>query len=129
VGRQGHQKFITGIEPMHGNQLTVYTRPDTLSRKVLTSDLNQGHALATADLLGLGSDQIIVGWREPNSEKKVGIKIFVKQGEDWENYWVDDNGMAFEDLQIADLDGDGKKDKIAAGRASHNLKIYWNKNK
>ena len=129
VGRQGHQKFIAGIEPMHGNQLTVYTRPDTLSRKVLTSDLNQGHALATADLLGLGSDQIIVGWREPNSEKKVGIKIFVKQGEDWENYWVDDNGMACEDLQIADLDGDGKKDIIAAGRASHNLKIYWNKNK
>jgi hypothetical protein len=45
-----------------------------------------------------------------------------------EGFWIDDNGIACEDLQLADLDGDGKKDIIAAGRATHNLKIYWNKN-
>ena len=42
--------------------------------------------------------------------------------------WIDENDMACEDLQVADLNGDGKVDIIAAGRNSHNLKIYWNKN-
>lgn len=138
--RVGGHGFVTGIEPMHGNELTVYTPADnnpispvrkvSLSRTVLTSDLNQGHALATSDLLGLGSNQIVVGWREPNKENKVGVKIFIAEdasGARWQDHWIDDNGMACEDLQTADLDGDGREDIIAAGRSTHNLKIYWNK--
>ena len=76
------------------------------------------------------SDQIVVGWREPDAEKKTGIKLFMlqAQGNQWKDFWIDENGIACEDLQLADLDGDGKKDIIAAGRATHNLKIYWNKN-
>jgi len=122
--------FMAGIEPMHGNELTVYGQQSTTSRNVLTSDLNQGHALATSDLIGTGYPQVIVGWREPNSEKKVGIKIYSQESPgNWKAYWIDNNGMACEDLQVADLDGDGRMDIIAAGRSSHNLKIYWNKNK
>lgn len=128
VGKSNNQnRFVSGIEPMHGNELTVYQ--DSEPRRVLMSDLNQGHALATSDLLGLGSDQIVVGWREPDKQKKVGIKMFSIDAETkaWKSYWVDDNGIACEDLQIADLNADGKKDIIAAGRATHNLKVYWNK--
>jgi len=132
VGGAGRgETFIAGIEPMHGNQLTVYT-PNALTRTILTSDLNQGHALATFDLLGLGSNQVVVGWREPDKEKKTGIKLFIppaSPGGTWSDEWIDDNGIACEDLQLADLDGDGKKDIIAAGRSSHNLKIYWNKSR
>ena len=133
--------LIAGIEPMHGNELTVYTAaggkglsgssPGDLVRTVLASDLNQGHALAVTDLLGTGSNQIVTGWREPNKESKVGIKLFFKEtsdASDWNEHWIDDNGMACEDLQVADLNGDGKPDIIAAGRATKNLKIYWNKN-
>ena len=47
---------------------------------------------------------------------------------DWSEVWIDDNGIACEDLHVADLDGDGRKDIIAAGRATHNLKVYWNRN-
>ena len=121
---------VAGIQPMHGNQLTVYSKNSKAPRNVLTTALNQGHALASADLLGTGQDQIVAGWREPDAEKKTGIKLFVlqSQGNQWKDFWIDDNGIACEDLQLADLDGDGKKDIIAAGRATHNLKIYWNKN-
>lgn len=35
--------------------------------------------------------------------------------------------MAFEDLQAADLDGDGKPELIASGRYTKNLKIYRNR--
>ena len=45
----------------------------------------------------------------------------------WQEVWIDKNEMAAEDLKVADLNGDGKKDIIAAGRSTHNLKIYWNK--
>ena len=33
--------------------------------------------------------------------------------------------MATEDLTVADLNEDGKPDIIAVGRATHNVKIYW----
>jgi hypothetical protein len=120
---------IAGIIPMHGNELGLYVN---LASTVLTSDLNQGHALATGDVLASSRDQIIVGWREPNSEKKVGIKIFASEEGGtvpvWKEYWLDENGIACEDLQVVDLNGDGKKEIIASGRSTHNLKIYWNKN-
>ena len=125
---------VVGISPMHGNELAIH---DNVTKTVLTSDLNQGHALAVADFLQPGQDrvvarpQIVAGWREPNKENKVGIKIFMAEEgtfPKWKEFWIDDNGMACEDLQVADLDGDGKKDIIASGRSTHNLKIYWNKN-
>lgn len=121
--------LLAGVQPMHGNSLAVYQSGN--KKATLTSSLNQGHALGIGSLLGTPATQVVVGWREPDKDVKVGIKIFMAtdtEYEAWESHWIDDNGMACEDLQLTDLDGDGKKDIIAAGRASHNLKIYWNKN-
>jgi hypothetical protein len=118
--------FITTIEPMHGNNLVVYAE-NFNNREVLDSSLNEGHALAAADLFGLGHDQVVAGWRRPAKDGKVGIKLYKKMpGSGWEHEWVDENGMACEDLQIHDLNGDGRLDIIAAGRATQNLKVYWN---
>jgi hypothetical protein len=116
-----------GITPMHGNQLILR---EGGRNNIITDDLNQGHALASSDLINSGLGQIIVGWREPNKDNKVGIKIFAYDPSltRWIGNWIDDNTMACEDLQVADLDGDGKKEIIASGRSTHNLKIYWNKN-
>ena len=124
--------FITTVEPLHGNTLAVYEKSDDAekwTRTILTDQLNQGHALATGDLLGLGTDQIVVGWRNPDANEKVGIKIFYREkaGAEWKSYILDDNKMATEDLKIADLNGDGKLDVIAAGRKTQNLVIYWNR--
>ena len=77
-----------------------------------------------------GSDQIVVGWRAMNKPGvKVGIKLFTpldKEGKDWRQTLIDDNTMACEDLTVADLNGDGKLDIVAAGRATKNVKIYFN---
>lgn len=134
AGRLGDgRRFLATIEPMHGHSLTLYrpTRDGELwSRSVLDETLVDGHALATGDLLGRGHDQIVAGWRAMNRpEARVGIKLFVATdpaGDRWEAHRVDDNTMACEDLVLADLDGDGDLDIAAAGRATRNVKIYWN---
>src|SRR3546814_10802832 len=52
--RVGHDEkgrpWLTGIEPMHGNNLTVYPGMKISQRIVLTEKMNQGHALDAADL-------------------------------------------------------------------------------
>jgi hypothetical protein len=138
--RAGGKKFIAGIQPMHGTQLAIYSQEDkkpvsfterqNFNKNILTADLNQGHALAAADVMGTGKVQVIAGWREPDKDGRVGVKIFIPQddaGTHWQDHWVDNNGMACEDLKVADLNADGKPDIIAAGRATKNLKIYWNR--
>jgi hypothetical protein len=128
----GNQRFLATVEPMHGDAVAVYVLGKNPSRTVLDEQFKEGHGLATADFLGLGRDQVVAGWRNPNAQNKVGVKFYVptdRTGTKWETHWVDENGMATEDLQVADLDGDGKPDIIAAGRATKNLKIYWNKSK
>ncbi len=122
--------FVTAVEPMHGTKLTLYRPDDPTFAHVLADSLNQGHALACADLLGMGQSQIVVGWREPNAQQKVGIRLYIPlddSGQQWKSLPIDDNQMACEDLQIADLNADGKPDIIASGRSTKNVIIYWNR--
>lgn len=129
-GKASNTNFIATIEPMHGTEVVVYFKGDAAGRIVLDNDVKEGHALAAADFLGAGSDQVVAGWRLPNKEGKVGIKLYVKKdshGKQWESHWIDENGMACEDMQVIDLNGDGKTDIVASGRATKNLKIYWNR--
>ena len=114
------------IEPMHGNEVVVYDQTqEPIKRTVLNDKLVEGHALAYADVLGAGSDQVIAGWRGGRG----GVHLWtpVDQARTrWRESVIDDGGMACEDLCLADLDGDGGLDIVASGRATHNLKIYWN---
>jgi hypothetical protein len=114
---------------MHGQQVVAYIDAVAPQRVLLDTDVQEGHALAVADFLGTGSDQVVAGWRVPNKEGKVGIKLYSRKdasGTAWNAAWIDEDGMACEDIQAADLNGDGKPDLVASGRNTHNLKIYWN---
>lgn len=138
LGRAANNgRFVATVEPMHGNSLVLYTPPASASargahwtRRVLDESLIDGHALACGDLLGIGRDQIVVGWRAMNRPgAKVGLKLLTSldaAGQEWRTTLLDDNTMACEDLCLADLNGDGKLDIIAAGRATRNLKVYLN---
>ena len=127
--------LIATIEPMHGDKLVVYEWKsgtsiiDITDRLVLDDNLNGGHAVAGGDFNGDGLPEVVAGWRMPNRDGKVGIKLYSPYGEESKSMWVDENGMATEDLRVGDLDGDGKMDIVAAGRATNNLKIYWNTTK
>jgi hypothetical protein len=131
--------FVVTVEPMHGNSLVQYTRSaedellnaSVLSPHQLTDKLAEGHALACNDILGLGSDQVIVGWRGKlgTNDRNIGVALWTPmdaKGKEWRETVIDADGMACEDLQLADLNGDGKLDIVASGRATKNLKIYLN---
>jgi len=130
------QPFVATIEPMHGTQLAIYTIPSSgtatglWKRTLLDDSLVDGHALGCADFIGIGRDQIVAGWRAMGkADTKVGIRIYTPldaSGKTWRTTLLDDNSMACEDLCLADLNGDGKMDIVASGRATHNLKIYFN---
>src|SRR5438445_7595759 len=131
----GGKRFVVTVEPMHGTQVVVYTAEASnggdgfWKRNVIDETLKEGHALACGDLLGAGFDQVVVGWRGKNNEGKTGVKVFTpldKEGKTWRQSVVDEESMACEDLCLADLNGDGKIDIIASGRATKNVKIYWN---
>ncbi len=135
-----NRHFVATIEPLHGSALVYYAtgyrgngpkQRDALTGRIVLDDkLNAGHAIATGDLFGNGSQQVVAGWRSPNAAKKVGVKLYYPtdaSAKTWSSIVIDDNGMATEDLRLADLNGDGRLDIIAAGRATHNLKVYWNR--
>ena len=133
LGHMGRAPFYAAIEPMHGSNVVTYVPAGAIwKRTVLDSSLVEGHAVQCADFLGRGSDQFAVGWRgklgAPAGSSSTGVKLFIpdKEGKNWTQQMIDDKGMACEDLAVADLNNDGKPDLIAAGRATKNVKIYWN---
>ncbi len=134
------RKFLATIEPWHGDQLVVYTEPSQpgqlWGRHVIDEQLRWGHAVWCADLDGDGGEELIIGVRglgpKEIPEDRRGVRVYKAQderGERWARQLVDEHGVSVEDLQAADLDGDGRTDLVAVGRFTHNVRIYWNEGK
>ena len=121
--------FVT-VESFHGNNLVLYKQKADKSygRQIIFSKMSGGHAVATGDFLNSGYDQIIFGWRNKLRNATYGIQIATLEAStgQWKFQWIDEGGLAAEDIKVADLDNDGDLDFVASGRSSNNLRIYWN---
>lgn len=123
IGRTGGKRRLATVEPWHGNSIVVYTEGSSpWTRSVIESQLDQAHALGWADFDKDGGDELVAGWRG----KPPGLALFRLQPDgSWRKTLIDD-GVAVEDLTIADLNRDGRPDIVAGGRSTANLRIYWN---
>jgi hypothetical protein len=144
--------FLVAIEPLHGHQVVAYQfrsvarvtdeqgKPvpgpppgpeDHLAiRTVIDDKLKGGHALWCGDLDGDGVDEVVTGARDGEPGAGRGIFAYKLSAREtplvFQKHVIDDRDMACEDLACADLNGDGKVDIVAAGRATGNVRIYWN---
>lgn len=120
-------RFLTTIEPWHGNEVVVYTAtsPDQLwNRVVIESEFANGHGLLVADLNNDGSDEIIAGSRSMPYQ----LVIYQSSGNStqWRRIDLDLGGVAISGLAIEDLNGDGYMDIVGIGSATGNVVYYRN---
>lgn len=130
------KRFIACVEPMHGNTAAAYVEPDGgqglwPELKVLDGAIKDGHAVAIDDFLGIGSDQVVVGWRAMHPKDipgDPGIKLFIpnEDGSEWTDQQLSGAEIAVEDVKAGDLNGDGKPEIVAAARQTKNLTIFFN---
>jgi len=127
VGSVGGKRFLATIEPWHGDHVVVYSQPEPgalWNRRVIDASFREGHALACADLDGDGNDEIVAGFRG------AGTSLYVYYAADaaglnWERQLLDAE-MAASGVAIADINGDGRKDIVAIGASTGNVKWYEN---
>ncbi len=126
LGHLGKQRFVTAIEPWHGDNVAIY-RPGKggWERQVIDDKLVSGHTIWTADLNGDGNDEVIAGYRGKGQSVLIYYADDAK-GARWSRQVLDDGGMAASACAVADLNGDGRPDIACIGSATANLKWYEN---
>jgi hypothetical protein len=121
LGYLNGKRHLATVEPWHGAGVVVYEESGTpWKRTVIETGLNQAHALAWGDFERDGNSELVVGWRG----KPWGLALYRPVDGKWTKTPIDD-GVAVEDLAIADLDSDGCPEIIAGGRTTNNIRIYW----
>jgi hypothetical protein len=120
VGKLGNERFLTTIEPWHGNIVAFYSmEKGAWVRHVIDDQINDGHTLLTANLDGNDRDVIIAGYR------RGGLNLYRYDGKAWQKSVLDDQ-MPAAGCAVGDLNGDGKLDIACIGTSSATMKWYEN---
>ncbi|HET7696269.1 MAG TPA: VCBS repeat-containing protein [Vicinamibacterales bacterium] len=130
LGRVGGRRMLATVEPWHGAGVAVYVETPGAarwSRTTIETGLTEGHALGWADFDGDGSEELAVGWRR--GQPGLAIYVVNRDGSLAAKTMIDAGGMDTEDLVVADFNRDGLPDIAASGRATRNIKIYWNESR
>jgi hypothetical protein len=132
---------LATVQPWHGNELVLNFYNDFAKspvHMVLDNKLRWGHAVKFANFANEPGDTVVLGVRDDPNPKlgdtftdRRGIRLYQPKGSarEWDRYVLEDGGVAVEDLAVGDLNGDGKPDIVAVGRATGNCRIYWNQGK
>ena len=143
LGTVDGRRMLATVEPWHGAGVAIYAEePSGLwTKTMIESELSEGHALGWGDLNGDGRDELAVGWR---SGPGAGLAVYAvdragrligKQAVEvgvtgrGGGSGISPQGIDTEDLTVVDLDGNGRPEIVASGRATRNVKIYWNETK
>ncbi len=124
LGRLNGERFLSTIEPWHGNQVVVYRQwaGDDRPREVITDSLRDGHVLNIADFDGDGNDELVTGSRgEPFS-----LALYRFEDDRWKRYALDEGGLSAAGCDIVDLDSDNDLDMVCIGARTDNIKWYEN---
>lgn len=130
LGRVGKRRVLATVEPWHGAGVAVYVEQPgaTLwAKTTIESGLTEGHALGWADFDGDGDEELAVGWRR--GQPGLAVYFVGADGALKSKMMVDAGGMDTEDIVVGDFNGDRLPDIVASGRATRNVKIYWNETK
>src|SRR5262249_15587496 len=110
--------YLATIEPWHGHQVVVYTRPPAAEkpdaprwpRQVLDEELKGGQAVWCVDLDGARDEELVIGVRDnKDADHRCGLRVYDPAGAEgtkWTKHVFDPGGVAIEDLAAGDLDGD-----------------------
>jgi hypothetical protein len=121
LGQTNGKRHLATVEPWHGKGVVVYEEQTPMWKRMeIESGLAEAHALGWGDFDGDKNDDLVVGWRG----RPWGLALYQLAGGTWTKTPIDD-GVAVEDLAVADLNGDGRPEIIAGGRATSNIRIYW----
>jgi len=126
MGQLKKRRFLAAIEPWHGNEVVVYTESGgRWNRRVIFSELQEGHEVALGDFDGDGRQDIAAGDRRAGN-----VHAFFSMddaGTQWKHQVVDQGGMAGSGCVTADINGDRRIDIVCIGSATSNLKWYENR--
>ncbi len=129
LGRLKKTRILAAVEPWHGNEVVVYAQDKAgkWQRRVIFSELKEGHELCVGDFNGDGRDDIVAGDRAKGEVSS--SHVFYSQdntGVHWQHEILDYLGMSASGCSVTDINSDGRLDIVLIGGATANIKWYEN---